>query len=178
MKTNGIIRKVDGLGRVVIPREFRKLNKISLGDPMEISCLDSGEILLRKMDMTLTLEELSSTALRVIAEHVRGTVLVSGLEKWIGGNGPDKGKFIDKELPEDIKRHILARKDYSLFDVTEIEGLDVRFAAQTAFLAEPIIGDSDVFGALYLTGMERIPESHITLLRTAAVILGSSLQKF
>ena len=178
MKTNGIIRKVDGLGRVVIPREFRKLNKISLGDPMEISCLDSGEIVLRKMDMTLTLEELSSTALRVLSDNIRGTVLVSGTEKWISGVGADKGKFIGRELPEEIKQHIRKREDYSVCDVAEIAGLDVRFEGKTAFLAEPISGDSDVFGALYITGTDSIPEAHITLLKTAAVILGSSLQKF
>lgn len=178
MKTNGIIRKVDGLGRVVIPREFRKLNKISLGDPMEISCLDSGEIVLRKMDMTLTLEELSSTALRVIAENTHATVLVSGLEKWIGGSGADKNKFVGSELPEQLKRHIAERKDFSICDVSKVENLDVSFDRQTALLAEPICGDSDVFGALYITGVENIPESHIILLKTTAAVLGSSLQKF
>lgn len=178
MKTNGIIRKVDGLGRVVIPREFRKLNKISLGDPMEISCMDSGEIVLRKMDMTLTLEELSNAALRVLSESIRGTVLVSGMEKWVSGSGPDKAKFIGRELPEEIRQHLRRREDYSLCDVGEIAGLDVQFDNKTAFLAEPISGDSDVFGGLYITGVESIPEAHITLLKTAAVILGSSLQKF
>ena len=53
MEANGIVRKVDGLGRIVIPREFRKLHKISLGDPMEISCMDSGEIVLKKMGMSV-----------------------------------------------------------------------------------------------------------------------------
>ena len=98
MKTNGIVRKVDGLGRVVIPREFRKLHKISLGDPMEISCMDNGEIVLRKLDMTLTLEELSSEAVRSLSEAVSGTVLVSNTEKWIGGSGKYKNQFAGKEL--------------------------------------------------------------------------------
>ena len=85
MKTNGIVRKVDGLGRIVIPREFRKLYKISLGDPIEISCLDGGEIVLRKMDMTLTLEELIAPALESLRAAAGGTVLVSNTDKWICG---------------------------------------------------------------------------------------------
>ncbi len=178
MKTNGIIRKVDGLGRVVIPREYRKLHRISLGDPMEISCLDSGEIVLKKMDLTLTLEELSFNAIRVLSENVKGSILVSNLEKWLGGSGAAKGMFVGKELPEEIRRHILNRKDYSVCNVDEIKGLDVHFDEQTAFLAEPISGDGDVFGALYITGTDSISPSDIALLKTAACILGTSLQKF
>lgn len=178
MKTNGIIRKVDGLGRVVIPREYRKLHRISLGDPMEISCLDSGEIVLKKMDMTLTLEELSFNAIRVLSENVSGSILVSNLEKWLGGSGPAKGAFIGKEIPDEIRKHLVNRKDYSICNVDEIKGLDVHFDSQTALLAEPIAGDGDVFGALYITGTDNIPASDIALLKTAASILGSSLQKF
>ena len=178
MKTNGIIRKVDGLGRVVIPREYRKLHRISLGDPMEISCLESGEIVLRKMDMTLSLEDLSVGALRVLAENTEGTVLVSNLEKWLGGNGADKGMFIGKDLPGEIRSRISRREDYSVFDVTEIKGLDVKPGRKLAMVAEPIAGDSDVFGALFVVRTDAVSEKDIALIKTAAVILGNSLQKF
>lgn len=178
MKTNGIIRKVDGLGRVVIPREYRKLHKISLGDPMEISCMENGEIVLKKMDLSLTLEDLSFTAIRALSENIGGTVLVSDMTKWLGGSGAAKGLFIGKEIPETVRSHIAARKDYSVIDANEIVGLDVQFERQTAFLAEPIAGESDVFGALYITGVGQIPAEQIALLKTAAIILGSSLQKF
>ncbi len=169
---------MDGLGRVVIPREYRKLHRISLGDPMEISCLDNGEIILKKMDMTLTLEELSFNAIRILSENISGSVLVSNLEKWLGGSGQAKGMFIGKEIPEIVRKHILARKDYSICDVNEADGFDVRFAEPTALLAEPVAGDGDVFGALYITGKSTISPEEIALLKTAASILGTSLQKF
>ena len=176
MKTNGIVRKVDGLGRVVIPREFRKLHKISLGDPMEISCMDNGEIVLRKLDMTLTLEDLSSEAVRSLSEAVSGTVLVSNTEKWIGGSGKLKNVFAGKELPERFRRTVSERKGFKCDDCREfIHWQPTDEKCPMAF--EPIAGDGDVFGALFvISDTDKVGVNE--LLRVAADILGTSLQKF
>ncbi len=175
MKTNGIVRKVDGLGRVVIPREYRKLHKISLGDPMEISCMENGEIVLRKMDMTLALEDLSASALRALSESTTATVLVSNTEKWIGGCGELKGKFIGKEIPDEMREDIKRREQWSSFDVTAFLP-DV--PGKLAIVARPIAGDCDVFGSLCVVREERVSESDIALINAVASVLGSSLQKF
>ena len=176
MKTNGIVRKVDGLGRVVIPREFRKLHKISLGDPMEIRCLDSGEIVLRKLDMTLTLEALSAEAVRRLSEAVNGTVLVSNTEKWICGSGKLKNAFTGKALPERLRGLICARKGFRCADCGEFLQSN-NFDGKCSLAAEPIAGDGDVFGALYVCS-DSAGVSVNELLKVAAGILGSSLQKF
>lgn len=178
MKTNGIIRKVDGLGRVVIPREYRKLHRISLGDPMEISCMENGEIILRKMDLTLTLEELSMTAVKALSEKISGTVLVSNMEKWLGGSGEYKGLFLGKELPAEILQKVKKRENYSICDLAEIKNLGVDFSERMVMVAEPIAGDCDVFGALYIINREAISETDISILRIVSTVLGNSLQKF
>lgn len=163
---------------MVIPREYRKLHRISLGDPMEISCLDSGEIVLKKMDMTLALEDLSGEALRVLSECISGTVLVSSLDKWLGGTGADKGMFIGKDVPQAIRSKLMRREDYSIIDVNEIGDSALKCEKRMALVAEPIAGDGDVFGAFYVTGSDAVSERDISLIRVAAVILGNSLQKF
>ena len=179
MKTNGIIRKVDGLGRVVIPREYRKLHRISLGDPMEISCMENGEIILRKMDLTLTLEELSGPAIRALSEQIKGTILVSNLEKWLSvGHGEYKMMFAGKQLPEEIVKKLRRRENYSIFDISEIKDLGITSTEKTIMVAEPIAGECDVFGALFVTGREAMSETDVILVRMAATILGNSLQKF
>ena len=159
MEANGIVRKVDGLGRIVIPREFRKLHKISLGDPMEISCMDSGEIVLSKLDTTLTLSEIVRPALPYLGEATGCTVLAAGGGEWIAGCGERKGEFVGKALPASIAARIADRREF----VSESEGLFVC----------PIAGDADVFGALYIPG-----ETSIPAVRAAATLLGNALQKF
>lgn len=51
MRTTGIVRRVDDLGRIVIPREFRRAYDIGIGDPMEISADENGVITLKRVDM-------------------------------------------------------------------------------------------------------------------------------
>lgn len=160
MKVNGIVRKVDGLGRIVIPREFRKLYKISLGDPMEISCMDNGEIVLKKLDMTLTLEELAFPALDALREAAGGSILVSNTNNWIGGKGSWAAEYAGKELPRDIKKGLEERRSFTS-------------DCGTHMYVEPIAGDADVFGALYIPG-----ETSIPAVRAAATLLGHALQKF
>ena len=50
MKTTGIVRRVDDLGRIVIPREYRRAYEIEIGDPMEISADENGIITLKRVD--------------------------------------------------------------------------------------------------------------------------------
>lgn len=50
MNTNGVIRRIDHLGRVVIPKDFRRTNKIQDGDPVEIFINTDSEIVIRKFD--------------------------------------------------------------------------------------------------------------------------------
>ena len=50
MKANGVIRRIDHLGRVVIPKDFRRTNCIQDGDPVEILCNADNEIVIRKYD--------------------------------------------------------------------------------------------------------------------------------
>ena len=157
MKTNGIVRKVDGLGRIVIPREFRKLYKISPEDPMEISCLDGGEIVLRKIDMTLTLCELALPALDELRRAAGGTVLLSNTCRWVGGSGELAPEYSDKELPRSVKERLSERRPF------DENGLHV----------VPVAGDADVFGALYACGPE-----HPAVLRAVAAVLGTAMQKF
>lgn len=176
MNTNGIIRRVDNLGRVVIPREYRKLHKISLGDPMEISCNANGEIVLRKIDMTLTLEELSMPAIKLLHEEFGALILISNLEGFVFGCGENKGAYIGSPIPGDIKQSLLNRKGHSSPEPAEKR--ENGQAAKKTLLAEPIIGESDVFGAIYAVGEDITPVKHAAILKITASILGSSLQKY
>lgn len=159
MEANGIVRKVDGLGRIVIPREFRKLHKISLGDPMEISCMDSGEIVLKKMDMTGALADLVTPALPALCDAAGCDVLVCNTEEWIGG------RFIGSagkgEISAELKRGMSDRREFVS-------------SGDPQLYVYPIAGDADVFGALAAVGAT----SPLPALRAAAVIIGGALQKF
>ncbi len=75
MQTDGIIRRIDDLGRIVIPREYRRLYAIDVGDPMEISARE-GEILIKKVDINAEVTKNARKILTSALKKVRGTLLV------------------------------------------------------------------------------------------------------
>ena len=83
MEQMGLVRRLDALGRVVIPREFRKLNRIEVGDPLEIRALANGDILVRKVDLSAQLRSIGAIALSSLAPHTHNTVGVCTPEEWL-----------------------------------------------------------------------------------------------
>ena len=176
MKTKGIIRRVDNLGRVVIPREYRKLHRIFLGDPMEISCTENGEIILRKIDTTLTLEEYSAPLVKLLSEQLSGTVLVSNLEFFVLGCGSEKNAFVGKDLPIDVRLSLGERKNISLDGIPSewnLSGFE-----RKSMIGEIILGESDIFGGLFLVKDGACSADDTLILKLTAAVLASSLQKY
>ena len=69
MKPTGIVRRIDDLGRIVIPKEIRRTCHVREGDPMEIYLSQDGEIILQKYDT-----EPEITSLRTAATQLAGTI--------------------------------------------------------------------------------------------------------
>ena len=83
METNGIIRRIDDLGRIVIPREYRKALGFDVGDPMEICARDNGEVLIRKVNTGGELVKFGKKLLSAAYAETGGTVGLCDGEKWL-----------------------------------------------------------------------------------------------
>ena len=83
MRTTGIVRRVDDLGRIVIPREFRRAYDIGIGDPMEISADENGVITLKRVDMGAEFKRAADTAAEFLSEKFGWTVLACDRRKII-----------------------------------------------------------------------------------------------
>ena len=170
MKYTGIVRRLDSLGRIVIPREYRKMHKIKESDPLEIIALENGEILIKKVDVTAQLIASGAGVVDSLFEAIGSCVMLSDIEKLLIGVGAKKGAFADTVLPGKVKNLIEDRKSFcgECKDV----GLDGEFTAIAAVFCQ------DVFGALYLFSATPVSESDFRLLKTAAKILGGVMQKY
>ena len=98
METKGIIRRLDDLGRIVVPKEYRRMLKIELGDPLEIFTLSNGDIVLRRFDMSAAVKnegELAAAALenetgRTVLKDVSFTVPQGSFVSLVGASGSGK----------------------------------------------------------------------------------------
>lgn len=152
MKATGIVRRIDDLGRVVVPKEIRRTLRIREGDPLEIFTDKDGEIILKKYS---PIGELSAFAQQYVdaASQVLGRgMCVCDRDQIIAVAGLSKrdllGKSLHKELEEAMNERetILAKKGERRF-IRLVTGGEEEYAAQ---LIQTIICEGDAIGAVMI----------------------------
>lgn len=181
MKATGIVRRIDDLGRIVIPKEIRRTLRIRESDPLEIFTDREGEIILKKYS---PIGEMSTFA-RQYAEslsQVSGQMtLIADRDQFIAAAGGCRGmmgKEISRELEEAVgeRETILAEKgDKNFIPVSEEN--------ETEYIHEaiaPIICEGDVIGAVVLlnnTPKGKMGEVEQKLVLSAAGFLGRQMEQ-
>ena len=102
MKATGIIRRIDDLGRIVLPKEIRKSLKIREGDMLEIYVQDSGAIMLEKYEPMDSLAKLADQYVEVIADIIGYTVCATTDSYILSVAGPSKKEYLRKDLSSDV----------------------------------------------------------------------------
>ena len=109
--SSGIIRRIDELGRIVIPKEIRKSLRIKNGDNLEI-LVENDEIKLKKYSEMETLEHVASMYTESFYNVLKYNVIVTDTDRIISISGPLRKKYEEKEISEDIIRSIERRENY------------------------------------------------------------------
>lgn len=151
MKATGIVRRIDDLGRVVIPKEIRRTMRIREGDPLEIFTANDGEVVLKKYS---PVGELSRSAEEYAASSVSalgGIVLVSDTDKIIAVAGGSKKNFFEKKISKDVEKIMQSKASFSskvnnkiysiISDPQETEDY-------TSQIIVPIITQGDLIGSI------------------------------
>lgn len=171
MKYTGIIRRLDSLGRIVIPREYRKLHKMAESDPLEILSLENGEILIKKVDLSSKLIANGTTIIEELSASTKDTAVLCDSEKFLIGSGKSKNLLVGSSVPKKISDLIADRKYYT-GRASEI-GLDCG-----GYVCVRSVYMQDSFGAIVLVSEKDIPYSDTVLVEVLASVLGSLMQNY
>lgn len=179
MKATGIVRRIDDLGRVVIPKEVRKTLRIREGDPLEIFTANDGEVILKKYSQIGELNEFSQEYAEALGETLGHGVIVTDLDSIIAvsklPNKYYKKKSISKELESLMKkRESIHIKDNKLVCLNEDDPMKY-----TSQIIIPIISSSgDCVGSICLVSKDtvKLNESDEKILEVAANFLGKQVQ--
>ncbi len=136
MKSTGIVRKIDELGRIVIPKEIRNILSIRSNDDLEIF-IDDMKIILSKYEKSNSILNYSNTIVKLINDNLDIKMFVTNKDKVI-----TDGSFKEKEIDKKLINLIYERKKYESICVEKIINLT------GYFLIYPIIVDSDILGLL------------------------------
>lgn len=151
MKATGIIRRIDDLGRIVLPKEIRKNLKIKEGDMLEIYVQDSGAIMLEKYEPMDSLLKLADQYVETVAEVTGLTVCATTDSYVISASGPLKKEYLRKDLSSSVidilkERIMWNTKNNNKVDIIVNDSKE-KYSSQ---LILPIIDDGDVIGSLIL----------------------------
>ena len=111
MKTTGIIRRIDELGRIVIPKELRKNLKIKNGDSLEIF-LEGDDIILKKFSPMESLESVSSKYADSFNQVIKHNIIITDKNKVIAASGNLKKKYFGKPISDFTDRSIERRDSF------------------------------------------------------------------
>lgn len=109
MKATGIVRRIDDLGRVVVPKEIRKVLRIREGDPLEIYTGSTGEVILKKYSPIGELGQMAVSFAETAASVLGLPVLVSDTDRFIAASGIRQKDYVNHEIDETLDEIIQCR---------------------------------------------------------------------
>lgn len=178
MKATGIVRRIDDLGRVVIPKEIRRTLKIREGDPLEIFTDREGEVILKKYSPIGELSETSGVFAECLAKSLECTVCITDNDQIIAASGSGKKELQDKYISKEVEKILRMRKNY----LTKNEnGRVISITDGEEWYKDevicPIICEGDVIGGIVLLGKDvnKFSESEQKSALLAADFLGRQM---
>lgn len=182
MKATGIVRRIDDLGRVVVPKEIRRTLRIREGDPLEIFTDREGEIILKKYSPIGELGVFAKQYAESLAQTSGRVVFIADRDQIIAVSGGSRKEFLGQPISKALEQligereFVMAQKeDKKFIRVTENDSLE--FTCQTI---SPIICQGDSIGAVVLFGKgenEKMSDVDKCLAQTAALFLGSQMEQ-
>lgn len=180
MKATGIVRRIDDLGRVVIPKEIRRTMRIREGDPLEIYTDNDGEVIFKKYSPIGELAGFATQYADVLYKTGGYPVVVCDRDHVISVSGVPKKELLERRVSTTLEELMEQRRAYAHTGeatprLQPVEGVD-----RYALSMNPIIAAGDVCGAvMFLAGEENTmaTECEIKLIQAAASFLGKQMEE-
>ncbi len=179
MKATGIVRRIDDLGRVVIPKEIRRTMRIREGDPMEIYTNADGAVIFKKYSPIGELSNYAAQYAEVLYKTGGLPALVCDRDNVIAVSGVPKKELLERRVAPELEELMAGRKTLpgggKSASIKPVEGVE-RFA----YVCYPILSQGDVNGAvMFISGeQEYTPtETQIKLIQAAAALLGKQIEE-
>jgi len=183
LKATGVVRRIDDLGRVVIPKEIRKTLRIKEGDPLEIFTDKEGEVILKKYSPIGELSEFATEYAETLAKTTGHIACITDKDTVIAVSGGSKKEYLEQSISDELERILEDKENYTSKEnndlavpITKNDNKEKRFNSQVVY---PIISDGDVIGSVILLSKEsgtKMTEVEQKVVQSAASFLGKQME--
>lgn len=185
MKATGVVRRIDDLGRIVIPKEIRKTLRIREGDPLEIFTDKEGEIILKKYSPIGELSEFASQYAETLAKTTGHIACISDKDTIIAVSGAPKKEYLEKSVSSEVEKLMENKVIWTAKAKTEkqipvlLTDNDVaeKYSSQVIY---PIIAEGDTIGTVMLLSTEptaKMTDVEMKVVQSAAGFLGKQMEE-
>jgi len=178
MKATGIVRRIDDLGRVVIPKEIRRTMRIREGDPLEIYTEKDGEVIFKKYSPMGEWSDSAAQLCETMFKAAGINAAVSDRDTYISVCGAPKRELAEKHISAELEQIMEGRKPYQRKEgergLPMADGND-KYIVETA---APILSEGDVLGCVlfFSEGDKQTGEVEAKLAQTIACFLGKQME--
>ena len=169
MKATGIVRRIDDLGRVVIPKEIRRTMRIREGDPLEIYTSKDGEVIFKKYSLMGGVDEFAAQLCDTLSKSTGTSVAVTDRDSVIAAAGSARRDLIGKRISPQLEQIM---EDRGIYRAVSLD----RYCAT---IAAPIISEGDALGLVVFIGTEgesTAGETEYKLAQAVAGFLGKHME--
>lgn len=187
MKATGIVRRIDDLGRVVIPKEIRRTLRIREGDPLEIFVDRDGEVILKKYSPIGELGEFAKEYADSLFEATGHIAAIADRDQIIAISGASKKEYLNKAIGAAVENVMEERRPVMVVEtnthplfkglLSENATIESTFTSQ---IIAPIIAEGDPIGAVIVATREpnvKMGELELKLAETAASFLAKQMEQ-
>ncbi len=158
MRATGIVRRIDELGRVVIPKEIRRTLRIREGDPLEIYTDHDGEVVLKKYSPIGEIANIAKDYTDSLYRTLGHITCICDRDAVVSATGASKRELVEKPLSAEVE-NILQNRKMAVFNLASGAKMipvtsDDNAEAYTAQLVAPILADGEIIGGLMLLSRE------------------------
>ncbi len=184
MRATGIVRRIDELGRVVIPKEIRRTLRIREGDPLEIYTDRDGEVILKKYSPIGEIAAFAKDYTESLFRSLGHIACICDRDMVVAASGVPRKELWDKPISRDLEAAIAGRQSMAInrssggkvFAVTNEED-GVSYTAQ---VFSPIIADGEAIGGVLLLSREqgvKMGDTELKVAETTAGIVGRQMEQ-
>lgn len=176
MKATGVVRRIDELGRIVIPKEVRKTLRIREGENLEIFIDDKENIVLKKYSLMNKIEDFAQDFTDTIYNSLKHNIIITDNDSIIAATGKLKKKYLNKSISSELENFLIRREKIlenhnKKLSIVEDESLEGTYALS------PIISNGDIAGLVIIFDDEAlIDENDYQICQIVSNFLGKHLE--
>ena len=183
MKATGVVRRIDDLGRVVIPKEIRKTLRIKEGDPLEIFTDREGQVILKKYSPIGELSEFATGYAETLAKTTGHIACITDKDTIIAVSGGSKKEFLEQDVSQELEKLMEDKEVYTSKENSDmampITKNDTNEKKNKSQIVYPIISNGDTIGTVILMSKDsntKMNEVEKKVAQSAATLLASQME--